>query len=78
MLPPKAAGTVKWIASEGDYKIGVSVYNVMGGLQALDSSPWYPSWFTYLKLLGYLDKHTPDMRFQYATQKIRMEGIQGS
>lgn len=24
MLPPKAAGTVKWIASDGDYKIGVS------------------------------------------------------
>lgn len=24
MLPPKAAGTVKWIAGDGDYKIGVS------------------------------------------------------
>lgn len=24
MMPPKAAGTVKWIAGDGDYKLGVS------------------------------------------------------
>lgn len=29
MLPPKAAGTVKWIAADGDYKIEVNFYNFL-------------------------------------------------